>query len=55
MPLTGKDEFIVMFFPEILFTEVCTVEGKNPANRGSAVKAINAILRIAILLIVEVL
>jgi hypothetical protein len=36
-------------FPPTDEIEVFTVEGKNPAKRGKAVKAISAILRIAIL------
>jgi len=53
IPVTGKEEFMVIFCPEILATEVLTVEGKNPAKSGSADKAMSAILRIAILLNIE--
>jgi len=50
MPLMGKEELIVISWAEIFVTEVFTVEGKNPAKSGRAVNAINAILRIAVLL-----
>jgi hypothetical protein len=49
MPFTGRvdlREMVSLFTDEI---EVCTGEGKNPAKRGRAVKAISAILSIAIL------
>ena len=49
IPVTGREDRRETFLPETLEMEVCTVEGKNPANKGRAVKAISAILSIAIL------
>jgi len=51
IPVTGREDRREILLPDTLEMEVCTVEGKNPAKRGSAVNAISAILSISILLL----
>jgi hypothetical protein len=43
MPFTGKEEERETEFFPVAEIEVSTVEGKNPAKRGSAKRLINAI------------
>jgi hypothetical protein len=43
IPFTGKGEARETEFSPVAEIEVCIVEGKNPAKRGSAKRLINAI------------
>lgn len=51
MPIAGSALRKETVPSSIEVTEVCVVEGKNPAKRGKEVKAISSIFRIANLLV----